>query len=220
MDKFIPAEAIPPGEFIKEEMDARGWTQEELAEVLGRTRQHVNRLIQGKTAITAESAHELAKAFGVSAELFLNLQSAYDLALADKDRRDIEKRQALFSKAPIADLRRRGWVPDTKDYGDIEQALCDLLRIQDISQEPSLSMAARMSADYNSPVNASQVAWLCRAFNLAHGAPAAPFKESSFEDGLKELRVLAANAEDARRIPKVLGDMGVRLVLVEHLPKT
>jgi addiction module HigA family antidote len=58
----------------------------EAAEILGVTRQTVHNVISGKTAISAEMAVRLAKAFGTSAELWLRLQTAYDLARVEKSR--------------------------------------------------------------------------------------------------------------------------------------
>ena len=68
MNKVISIEVVLPGDIIQEELDARGWTHDDLAEVTGRTRQHIRNLIKGKTAIGPESARELAEAFGTSAE--------------------------------------------------------------------------------------------------------------------------------------------------------
>ena len=45
MDKVISIEVVMPGELIQEELDARGWTHDDLAEVMGRTRQHIRNLI-------------------------------------------------------------------------------------------------------------------------------------------------------------------------------
>lgn len=78
-----PAEVFPPGEFIREELEARGWTQGRLAEILGRPLQAVNAIINGKKEITARTAVELAAAFGTSPEFWLNLESAYRLSLAE-----------------------------------------------------------------------------------------------------------------------------------------
>jgi len=58
----------------------------EATEILGVTRQTVHNVISGKTAISAEMAVRLAKAFGTSAELWLRLQTAYDLARVEKSR--------------------------------------------------------------------------------------------------------------------------------------
>lgn len=77
-----PAEVFPPGEFIREELAARGKTQADLARVLGRPLQTVNQIINGRKAITPETALELAAAFGTSPELWMNLESSYRLAQA------------------------------------------------------------------------------------------------------------------------------------------
>lgn len=73
-------EAFAPGEYISEELEARGWSQLDLAEILGRPPQAVNEIIKAKRAITPETARGLADAFGTSAHMWMNLQSAYDLA--------------------------------------------------------------------------------------------------------------------------------------------
>ena len=52
----IPAEIFPPGEFIREELEARNWTQGDLAEILDRPLQLVNEIVLGKRSITPETA--------------------------------------------------------------------------------------------------------------------------------------------------------------------
>lgn len=44
MSKLTPVEVFPPGEFLKEEMDERGWTHQDLADILGRPHRLVNEL--------------------------------------------------------------------------------------------------------------------------------------------------------------------------------
>jgi HTH-type transcriptional regulator/antitoxin HigA len=75
-----PAQVFPPGEFIREELEARGWTQTDLARIIGRPLQAVNAIINCKKEITAQTAVSLAAAFGTSPEVWLNLESAYRLA--------------------------------------------------------------------------------------------------------------------------------------------
>lgn len=87
MSKLIPAEVLPPGEFLKEEMDERGWTQQDLADILGRPHRLVNELIAGKRAITPETATGLAEGFGTSAAYWINLESAYQLHQTRKSNR-------------------------------------------------------------------------------------------------------------------------------------
>ena len=76
----INAESFAPGEYIREEIEARGWTQIDLAEILGRPAQAVSEIITGKRSITPEMARALGDAFGTSAQLWLNLESRYRLA--------------------------------------------------------------------------------------------------------------------------------------------
>lgn len=82
-----PNLAIPPGETLAEEIEARGMTQRELAAKIGRPPQAVNEIIRGKKTITAETALALEDALdGISAKFWLNLQADYDLTLARQRR--------------------------------------------------------------------------------------------------------------------------------------
>ena len=64
MMERTPAEVFSPGELIRDEIEARGWSQIELAEVLGRPGRLISELIAGKRAITPETAKALGQAFG------------------------------------------------------------------------------------------------------------------------------------------------------------
>ena len=68
------------GSHIRYYRRERGWTQADLANVLGRPLQTVNQIINGRKRITPQTAVELAAAFGTSAEVWLNLENAYRLA--------------------------------------------------------------------------------------------------------------------------------------------
>src|ERR1700689_890032 len=92
--KFKPAEVFPPGEFLRDELEARGWTQSDLAKVIDRPLQVVNEIIRGKKRVTAETAKAIALAFGTSPELWLNMQTYYDLHTTSDADPKIEKRAA------------------------------------------------------------------------------------------------------------------------------
>jgi addiction module HigA family antidote len=73
-----------------------GLSVTEGAKVLGITRQALNNVVNGKAAISPEMAIRLAKAFGSTAETWLRMQLAYDLAAARKDESKIRvQRQHL-----------------------------------------------------------------------------------------------------------------------------
>jgi HTH-type transcriptional regulator/antitoxin HigA len=74
-----PAEAFPVGEHLLEELDDRGWTQAEFAEILGRPPQVISEIVSGRKEITRESAAQIAAALGTSPQFWLNLQDQYHL---------------------------------------------------------------------------------------------------------------------------------------------
>jgi HTH-type transcriptional regulator/antitoxin HigA len=75
MGNRAAAEVFASGEFISEELEARGWTQVELAEVMGCPAQLISELISAKRAITPETAKGLGAAFGTGPELWMNLEN-------------------------------------------------------------------------------------------------------------------------------------------------
>jgi addiction module HigA family antidote len=74
---------IPPGEILAEEfMAPHGLSQNRLARDIDVNPARINDIVHGRSAITAAIALRLAKYFGTSPELWLNLQSDYDLRRA------------------------------------------------------------------------------------------------------------------------------------------
>jgi addiction module HigA family antidote len=65
----------------------KGVSQRVFAEELGWTTARLNELIRGKRGVSAESALDLADALGTSAEIWMNLQTAYDLHIAETKRK-------------------------------------------------------------------------------------------------------------------------------------
>ena len=81
-----------PGQSIKFDcLDPLGLNVTEGAKVLGVTRQALSNVINGKSGISAEMAIRLSKAFGGSADVWLRMQTAYDLAQAKKKKIDVQK---------------------------------------------------------------------------------------------------------------------------------
>jgi len=74
-----------PGETIKEDyLLPLGMSVSRLAEALGIGTARLNEIVLGKRGITADTALRLARCFGTSAEFWLNLQSLYDLRMAER----------------------------------------------------------------------------------------------------------------------------------------
>ncbi len=78
-----PDLAIPPGEYLSEEIEARNFTQKELAKRMGRPVNAINEIINGKKAITADTALQLESVMPeIPARFWLNPETAYQLTRA------------------------------------------------------------------------------------------------------------------------------------------
>jgi len=76
--------AIHPGEHLAEELKELDMSAAELARRLDVPTNRVTQIMNGTRAITGDTALRLAHFFGTSAEFWLNLQSLYDLRLAEQ----------------------------------------------------------------------------------------------------------------------------------------
>ncbi len=81
-NQLTPAQVPSPGEALRRELRARGWTQKELAHILAKPPQAVSEIVTGKKQITSETALRLAAAFDTSPDVWINLESSYRLFLA------------------------------------------------------------------------------------------------------------------------------------------
>ncbi|MGA7238219.1 MAG: HigA family addiction module antitoxin [Bryobacteraceae bacterium] len=213
-------EAFAPGEYIREEIEARGWTQLDLAEILGRPPQAISEIVTGKRSITPDMAQALGDAFGTSAQLWLNLESAYQLSRISEKGDSVSRKAKLYEIAPLKDMQRRGWITGSASIDALEAQVLNFYDIKALSDPIYFHHAARKSTDYSS-ITPGQLAWLYRCRHLAKGVPVSrKFSSASLDSCLKQLSTLKGVAEEIRHVPKVLGDAGIRFLIVEHLPQT
>lgn len=78
---LTPARAISTGRILQRELDARGWTQKDLAEITNLSTQAINEIITEIRQITPETARELSCALGTTAEFWTNLEANYPCKL-------------------------------------------------------------------------------------------------------------------------------------------
>src|SRR5215475_4549008 len=77
--------AIHPGEILAEELADLGVTPTELARQLKVPANRITQIIQGKRSISGDTALRLGHWFGTSGQFWLNLQSAYDIRVAEQE---------------------------------------------------------------------------------------------------------------------------------------
>ena len=92
---------IHPGVTLQEDfMEPLGLSANGLAEALGVPQNRISDIVRGRRGVTADTALRLERAFGVSADFWLNLQSHYELEVARRDAgKAIEKSVRRLSSA-------------------------------------------------------------------------------------------------------------------------
>ena len=113
--KQTPFIATHPGEMIKDELKERGMTQKHLSELTGIKPSVLSETITGKRSVSLSVAMALEKALGIPAEIWMNLQTQYDLDSAQIAEREKQK-ETVSVTIPISDLnllreisRKFGW---------------------------------------------------------------------------------------------------------------
>jgi addiction module HigA family antidote len=93
---------VHPGKLVKANLEELGLSVAGAAKALGVTRQQLYNVIGGKSAVTPEMAVRFEKAFGGSADMWLRMQAAYDLARVRRHEGQIAVRRLGPSDAPRA----------------------------------------------------------------------------------------------------------------------
>jgi HTH-type transcriptional regulator / antitoxin HigA len=210
-----------PGQYIEEELQARGWKQRDLAFILKVPEQAVNMILSGKRGISADMAKALGAAFDVDPRFFTNLQSDYDLAKAREPHPDINVLGRVHINYPIREMINRGWL-ETADAVIIEEQLARFFQVKDPRDIPYLEHVAKKSSyeERENPVPPAQLAWLFRVKHLALANAVPKFSEKALREALPKLEELMINPEDVRHVPRILMDCGVRYAVVEKLPNS
>lgn len=206
---------VHPGVYIKEEMEERGWSQRDLAFILGCSEQVINPILNGKRGISPEMAKALGEAFDVPAEFFANLQQAYDLAQARTPDPSVAVRRRMQSTYPVREMIKRGWI-EQSDAAMLEIQLTRFFNVPTPDDIPHFAHAAKKTPGEISP---AQCAWLYRVRQIAHSITVPAYSEKALQKAVsQELPSLLYAPDESRQVPRILMECGVKLVLVEKLP--
>lgn len=210
------AETFPPGEFLKEELEVRDWNQTELAEIIGRPVKMVNELILGKRAVTPETAIQLGEALGTGPELWMNLESQFQLSKVIRPDNVVSRKAKLYERFPVREMIKRGWIGATDSIDVLEQQFLSYFGLRSMDEKlPSLSHAAKRSSE---EITSLQLAWLVAARKLALTVMVPHYRPDDLRTILPRLHALMSAPEEVRHIAKLLNECGVRFVVVEALP--
>lgn len=216
MNARVPAEVFPPGDFLREELEAREWSQQELADILDRPARLISELIAGKRAVTPETAKGLAEAFGTSPDYWMNLESQYQLSKVTVPNDNVARKARLYTQYPVREMIRRGWIRASENIEVLEQRFCEFFGIDGVGATPQLGYNAKKT-DAHADTTPIQLAWLFRVRGIASQQVLPAYSKTKLIAAINELKKLTLSPEEVRHVPRILAETGVRLVFVEPL---
>jgi len=216
-----PARVVSPGLILNNELEARGWTQRDLAIIVGRPYQAINEIINGGKQITPDTARELARAFDTSIDFWINLEANYRLHLAEQDEKEKEiiQRSRLYNFAPIREMIKRSWIKGTDNINELEQQVCSFFEISSLD-DPLVINASLRHSENRDVETASLSAWAQQVKNLAKEQSVGKFSISKLNDAIPLLFNSSSSLEFISKVPDFLHDLGLCFVLLPHLPHT
>lgn len=222
----MPYMNIGPGEFIKEELEARNWIQEDLAEILGMSKKSVNQLIKNKQSITIETANLLSKAFGQSPQYWINLDANYRLRKITESQKvkDTEIKALIFKYMPIKDMVSKGWLCRYDSTAElVSQVLCfwnktelDFSFIDKDSRLPNF----RKSEAYSQFNEYYAHTWFNQAHLCAKAYEAQKYSKRNLLKLISQLHEYTTEDNGVKEFIDDLNGAGVKFLVLPHLQKT
>ena len=220
--ELIPAIVPAPGELLADELEARGWTQRDFAQIVAMPYQAVNEIVNAKKEITPQTALKFAEAFGTSPELWLGLEQDYRLFLARARRSTpdstVTRRSRLYELAPVGEMQKRGWLRTASDLDKLEREVCAFLGLNSVADTPRFEGANFRQSSAWTAETATQIAWLKRVEQLARAQHLPVFNHKKLEAAIPKILELTSTLEGVLEIPKVLQKLGIHFVIVPCLP--
>jgi len=223
---YHPDYAIHPGEILEETLEARGIKKTALAERCGIALKTVSQIINRKASISPAIAIRLERAIGISASLWSNLNTDYELFVArEVDYICLYKQKQWVKKFPLQQLSNLGIVPRKSDLTENLSNLLSFFGVSSISAWGDLyltpNVAYLRSATYKSQPE-SIATWLRIGELMSESVECAAFNKKKFKAALSEIK--EATNEPVEIFQKIMiescRNSGVSLVFVPELPKT
>jgi HTH-type transcriptional regulator/antitoxin HigA len=222
---YKPFMLVGPGDTILAELEAHGWTQQDLAEIIGMSPKTVNQLINHKQPITFETAQRLSMAFGQSVHFWINQETIYRLHMEEQKDISVETRANIYKSMPIREMINKGWlksfqkieglVQQVKKFWDIDTL--DFSFLDDKARLPNFRKSEAFE-QYNIyfALNWAQMAKKCaRKYDVEQ-----PYSKSDLQKLAEDLSEYTIREDGVRQFLNALNAAGVKFFVLSHLQKT
>ena len=223
---FKPDYAIHPGEILGETLTAQEMKKSELAERTGISVKTISLIINCKERVTPETAIKLERVLGVSASLWYNLDSMYELYKAKQNSwKRLEDEISLAQKFPYKELIERGFINKPENDKELVESLLNFFSVASLKSiqdhYEKMIVTYRHSTSFNSdPL--SLISWLRIGEILQSVQEVNHFDKDSFLAAIKNIRQLTNEQPSSflHKMEKACRDSGVELVFVPEFKGT
>ncbi len=225
-NEYYPDYVSPPGETLREILEERGVSQAELAIRTGRPKKTISEIVNGKAAITPETALQLELVLGIPAEFWNAREQHYREYLARLEQtRDLERGARWIVKFPIRVMQRLGWIQEQDTTAEMVREFLQFFGVVSPEQwEEVMSrqqVSFRKSAAFESDRYAIS-AWLREGVRKANEIACSPFDKSAFLHTLGYARSLTREMPEVfcEELVGACAEAGVAVAFVPELPQS
>ncbi len=225
-NQYTPDFVSPPGETLEAILEEREMSQAQLAERMGRPRKTISEIINGKAAITPETALQLEHVLGIPASFWNNRERNYREALARKEEQErLSKQVEWLDQMPVKDMVKNRWIQSYQDKVEQLRELLNFFGVASPDQWQTVLGGAevyfRKSLAFQS-YSAAVAAWLRRGEIEAAKIDCTTYNTSKFKETLQQVRALTIQPPEIFQfeVVRLCATAGVAVVFVPELPKT
>jgi addiction module HigA family antidote len=226
-NQYTPDYVSPPGETLEEILEEREMSQAELAERMGRPKKTISEIINGKAAITPETALQLERVLGIPASFWNNRERDYREALArQEEQARLSEEVAWLDQIPVGEMTKQKWI---QFYQDKVEQLREVLNFFAVASPEQwkefwgggIHVNFRKSPAFQSDPGAV-AAWLRRGEIEAAEIECAGYDANKFKETLQQVRALTVEPPEIFQpeMVRLCAAAGVAVVFVPELPKT
>jgi HTH-type transcriptional regulator / antitoxin HigA len=224
--KLKAAKKFGPGYFIREQMDLRHWIQEDLADVMGVSEKHLNKILRDNQPITLEIARLLSEVFNTSAEYWINIDTGYRLWLEqERSEKEIaaDIKSSIYERMPVNDMIKKGWLKPYKDINDLKNQVLKFWDWEELDfsiLEKRLPCLTRKSEAFNQFNASYALTWYQKACNVSSGIKVRKFNREKLIDLYEDLHTYTIKSDGINHFIRELNKVGVIFFVLPHLLKT
>ena len=221
------ARKFGPGYFIREQMELREWTQDDLSAVTGLSVKHLNQILQDKLPLSIDLARILAEVFNNSATYWVNLNTAYRLWLA-QDRttaeREADIKALIYERMPIKDMLAKGWIANYNTAAELTQQVLSFWKWPNLDfsilDKQYLPCLTRKSEAYNQFNASYAITWYRKAQLVAETFSRKPYDREKLEALYDGIHAFTTRKNGINLFIEALAGAGVIFFVLPHLKKT